>query len=733
MLRTHHQLALAALAAGALTLLWLAGAMRSFDLPLGDLLLRLTRPGAADEAPVAAVVIDDESLDHFGGLPWPRARLAEVVERVFAAGARAVVLDLILADPGDQASDLALAQALARGEHVLAASLRPDGGWLLPGERFGGPRRAAHAEAEIGPDGVVRSILATKQRAGRALPALSLAAARVLRPQIPIVPGELLRPDFRLPPDRVPRRNAAAVLAPVGRTPDGRTPEGRTPATDLGFLDGRLVFVGLSASGAGDRFVVPTRRQRPTPGVLIHASAAASILAGGLLRPLGTAGVTMLCLLLAGAAQIARSRTGSLKLSHMLAILAALLAAAAATLALARLQLPLATLAAAFGLSALLREVIESGLARRETGQLLRGLVAESSDGEGSVPEPRGASGRLELARELQTRLIRDRNLRRALLDALEDGVVRWDGKGEPVLANAAALRLWGGPPGFDEATTGSEAGGVHRRGGRELKVATRRLEGGHLGVIRDVTAERELESRRREMQRMVSHELKTPLAAIGSFGSMLQRYDLTGEELERLAGLIRGESDRLLDMVTTYLDLERLGGGEEEQAELDLGELAGERLEILEAAAGRRGQSLKLARRGAATVTGDRQLLARVIDNLAGNALKYSPPGSAVEIEVREVGRWIELEVRDEGPGIPPEALPRIFERFYRVPGSGSAGSGLGLALVREIAEWHGGCVEVDSEPGAGSAFRVRLPARGTGGPDPGRPDPGRPDPGKR
>jgi signal transduction histidine kinase len=107
---------------------------------------------------------------------------------------------------------------------------------------------------------------------------------------------------------------------------------------------------------------------------------------------------------------------------------------------------------------------------------------------------------------------------------------------------------------------------------------------------------------------------------------------------------------------------------------------------------------------------------LARVLDNLVGNALKHTPEGTRVSLEVVSDGDRVALRVRDDGPGIPPEALPRLFERFYRVPGSGGTGSGLGLAMVREIAEWHGGCVKVESEPGAGSTFTVELPASGDG-----------------
>jgi signal transduction histidine kinase len=743
-------LLLTAVAGGGVAALSLAGILRPFDLPAGDLLLRLRAAvGSHDPAdsPVAAVVLDDASLDAFGPLPWPRERLAAVIRAIHRHGARAVAVDLVLNEPGTPEGDAALAAALDRRPSVLAAALRTDGGWLLPLQRFDGTDRAAHAEAELGPDGVVRTILATKQRRGLALPAVSLAAARLLRPELAITPGMPLQPDFRLAPSRVPRVAALELLATPGSIDSGRG----NP------LAGRLVFVGTTATAASDQFLVPTW-SRPAPGVLIHASAAASLVRDGLVRLPTPLTLVAACLALSALAQAGRGRAGRLRLAHFLALAIGLAVAGAAALLLVGLRLPLVTLGAAFGASALLREAAESTLAQRDTGRLLRRLLAEErTDGPsrapgGDEPRPRGATGRLELAREIQERVIRDRNLRRALLDSLEDGVIQWSADGRAVLANAAARRLWGEePPPLEEILSAvsaerhparSEAeteGATFAHGGRELHLLLRPLEEGDtLGVLRDVTAERELESRRREMQRMVSHELKTPLASIASFGGMLERYELSDEELARVAGLIRGESERLLRMVTTFLDLERIGSGRwaGEREPVDLAALARERREVLQAAAEERGIELTLGSVGGpdgdCRVSGDRELLGRVIDNLVGNAIKYSPAGGRVDVRicraVSDSAEVVELAVSDQGPGIPPEAREHLFERFYRVPRTGRTsgasgpqsapenlpepgGSGLGLALVREIAEWHGGCVTLESEVGRGSVFTVRIP----------------------
>jgi signal transduction histidine kinase len=100
------------------------------------------------------------------------------------------------------------------------------------------------------------------------------------------------------------------------------------------------------------------------------------------------------------------------------------------------------------------------------------------------------------------------------------------------------------------------------------------------------------------------------------------------------------------------------------------------------------------------------------VVDNLVGNAVTYTDRGDTVEVDLRREGDELRLSVRDHGPGIPEASRGRIFERFYRAPGSDAAGSGLGLALVKEVVTWHGGCITVDSEIGCGSCFTATLPA---------------------
>jgi len=693
-----------ALSSTAVTgMLWIIGWVPAMDRVSGDALLRASSLGIRVEDEVAAVLIDDAAVARYGPLPWPRGRLSNVIDTVREAGAGAIAVDLLLAEPGTADGDLALAHAVAAGPTTLAAAIDSNGAWLLPLPAFGGGLAAAHAYGEVGPDGVVRTIAATKQAGGLSLPALSLAAARLLRPGIAVAAGTELRPGFRPAPQDLPVFSAASAL------------EGTLPAADI---SGRLVFIGVSATGGGDQFVVPTGPgHAPVPGVLAHASAAASILEGLLLHRLGPLWSVMAAFSLALGVQLLRDRRGAFDLLRFSLLIAGVGVVAMLALRGALVLVPVAALIVTMVISALLRETVESRLAHREAGRLLQAMLAHS-DVSKPGPVPRTARARLDAIRTVQRRVLTEDATRKALLAGMTEGVVLWGPGGDVLESNPAAERLWGHVPMVEEVLCGidrADGGPVqHRRGPYELSVVVTDLEANRLGIIRDVTAERTLERRRRDMQRLVSHELKTPLASIAGFGETLERYQLSKDELAKVAGMIRGEAGRLQDMVTVFLDLERLGAGhwDGEASSVDLAALVEARLEILAAAAGSRGLSIVERIQTGSRVVGVPALLDRVVDNLVGNAITYSKPGQHIEVEVRNEGDTTILAVRDHGPGIPEESLARIFDRFYRVPGSGGSGAGLGLALVKDVVDWHGGCMTIESEPGVGSVFTVCLPS---------------------
>jgi signal transduction histidine kinase len=677
---------------------WAVGWLPPMERAAGDILLRASASGDDSRAPVVAILIDDESVQRYGPLPWSRDRLADLVATSTDSGARGVALDLILSEPTDAKTDQKLAEALTDIPVAMAAAFDRDGSWLLPNESFGGATNAAHAYGEVGPDGVVRTIAATKQGNGLSLPALSLAAARFLRPELAVEPGASLRPEFRPAPQHIPTLSAASVL-------DG--------SYDPKEIAEQVVFVGISATGAGDQFVVPTGpRHAPVPGVLAHASVTASIFRGRLLRVPGWGWSLVAALLLTLGIQWTRDRRGAFDLVPFTAIAFGTVGLAMIAVRFGLLLLPVTWLLTATVVSALLREASESWTTRKESGLLLKSLLDHV--GGMAFPVPRTASGRLEALRRLQEKVLDEDATRMALLADMAEGVILWDRDGNQVLANPAVELLWGELPSFAEIVReeASTEPIVLTRGARDLAVGVTDLGRGHLAILRDITAERALERRRQEMQRLVSHELKTPLSSIAGFGENLERYELDADEQRRVASLIRGEAQRLQEMVTVFLDLERLGGGHWDGAteSVDLGRLVMSRIEVLAAAA----QAKRVAI--VPTITNDCRtqavpaLLDRVVDNLVGNAIKYTDAGDEIEVTVHCSGGEVCLAVRDHGPGIPKDAQAHVFDRFYRVPGGGENGAGLGLALVREVVNWHKGCITIDSEIGAGSEFTVSL-----------------------
>lgn len=212
------------------------------------------------------------------------------------------------------------------------------------------------------------------------------------------------------------------------------------------------------------------------------------------------------------------------------------------------------------------------------------------------------------------------------------------------------------------------------------------------------------------------SHELRTPLTVMrGELESLAQDGALDRETRESLGSVLE-EVDRLAKIVENLLALSRLDAGEPpaEWVSFDLAELAATTAEQMSLLAEDKRVSVTCRSQGAVTVEGDRARLKQVVVNLLDNAIKYTPSGGRVSLEVRPEHGYAVLEVSDNGPGIPPDALAHVFKRFYRVDGSRSreqGGAGLGLSIVKSICTAHGALVEVMSTPGEGSTFRIRQP----------------------
>jgi heavy metal sensor kinase len=215
------------------------------------------------------------------------------------------------------------------------------------------------------------------------------------------------------------------------------------------------------------------------------------------------------------------------------------------------------------------------------------------------------------------------------------------------------------------------------------------------------------------------SHELRTPLTILqAELENLAQDPGASPAFADRIGSLLE-ETARLSKIVEQLLALSRLDAGEarKETLQVDLAALAAGTADQMALLAEDRKITLTHSSSGEVLVVGDRAKLKQVIVNLLDNAITYTPSGGTVRIEATESGVWSILEVADSGIGISAEAVPHVFERFFRADPARPRhpdGAGLGLAIVRSICTAHGGQVEVESTPGKGSRFRIRLPRPG-------------------
>ncbi|MFO0951233.1 MAG: ATP-binding protein [Isosphaeraceae bacterium] len=218
------------------------------------------------------------------------------------------------------------------------------------------------------------------------------------------------------------------------------------------------------------------------------------------------------------------------------------------------------------------------------------------------------------------------------------------------------------------------------------------------------------------------AHELKTPVANIRSEAEVTLLSPRPPDEYQRALRSIVEETTRLGRLADRLLVLSRADAGATgETRPVRLDEVVRDAADAAREAARRGGIDLRVEALPAAVVEADPDALRQVFDNLLDNAVKYTPGGGRIAVRGRRAGGNAVVEVADTGEGIPPEALPRVFDRFYRADPSRSrrtGGVGLGLSIARAVAERQGGAVEAESVPGAGSTFRVTLPARAETGP---------------
>jgi signal transduction histidine kinase len=371
---------------------------------------------------------------------------------------------------------------------------------------------------------------------------------------------------------------------------------------------------------------------------------------------------------------------------------------------------------------------------------------------------PRSLAWKLRAVDDLTMQLLSRMSFIDRILSSMGEGVLVADLTGRIVFANREAVELFGcgenqmigvyfdefllergrlDPLQLREAVTGAVDGGgaqlefeipsVEPRyyslllsaltadGGTRWHFAPRAI--GVVALISDITRRVELDRMKTETLQLVSHELRTPLTSIRGLSDVLLKFPVGADEANEMLQIINAEAVRLGETINRYLDLTRLESGAQplHLTSISCDELIAGCIRDVSVFAAERGIKLYADICPSLPVLrADAQLLAQAVNNLLSNAIKYSPPATEVVITAEREPAGVTISVQDQGLGIPEEARQRIFEKFYRLERDSTSnivGTGLGLPLVKEIVERHGGRITFESDPAIGSTFTIHLP----------------------
>jgi CHASE2 domain-containing sensor protein/signal transduction histidine kinase len=725
-----------------------------------DMVLRLNPPPATQR--VLIVAIDNRSQAEIGRWPWNRETHARLLDQLTASKAAAVGYDVLFPEAADPASDAALAQALARnGRTVLASYIEVPGPNGSPALRVPPvpllaleARGTGHVTTRPDRDGVVRGIDRLSDREGQrdlhmgeALAALATGKRGLLlgprpSPEAPVYARARDLIPFAGPSGTYPQFSFVDVL------------EGRVPS-DL--IAGRVVLVGATAAGMGDRFSTPMSGTLETmAGVELHANYVDSLLADRMIKPVPPFVWLLFSLLPVWMLMMSLLFLGPrINLWLGVALGLGVFLVTLVSLALFRVWLPPAMALIAVGLIYPLWGWRRLDLASRYMVAELKGLRSEPEMLPRQRAEVQGDPVEKQIV--LMHEAIRDvRDLRRFVaqsLDSLPDAAIVTDLDGQVMIANDAADALFAhrlaGPligrplpelfraldadprlpdPRAVELLAAMRAQEVPPDGGYETRLAdgtsleirvafftdAERRPLGWIARFADITQLRASERQREDALRLLTHDMRAPqasiLAVLESEGSKVPP-DLA-RRLERYA-------HQTLSLADDFVHLARAESGRFVVETFNLSEAMLDAVDDLwPLADAKRIRIVSDVPEDEAMVTGDRALLTRAITNLLGNAIKYSDERTTVEARIRLEGRDVVCEIADQGRGIAPEDLGKLFEPFRRLappegtPAAAAApGAGLGLAFVKAVVERHRGRVTASSEEGRGSVFGMRLP----------------------
>lgn len=712
---------LAILACSCLIVWWAAASDATHRLDVNLLDYAAAKRAAPPDDATLIVAIDDRSVQALGRWPWDRRVTAQLIDRLTVAGARAIVLDILLAEPSNPGSDLALQQAITRsGKVALAHSFtqaenRQSGiDPLLPMAPFADHALAVgHVGLNPDADGTVRNVPVTIRDGDTIYPHLQLALMQSLNEAEPAADGSLdeafvpLRPagSYRVVP-------AASLIA--GEVPDS-------------FVRGRVVMVGATAAGLGDRHPVSTFAGSMMPGVEIQANLRDALRRGEFIRPLSQAWWLMgswlvLVILFIGFWRLrpSMSLVLSLVLAGLLIVGSVLLATFAGWWFAPGPAL--AAIVAAYPLWGWRRLAAVSDFLDKEAKR----LSPASGPGTQGQSANAAAGGFDNVAKQVSRLkyLVEDIAERRQFLttviEAAPDAICVFGSDNRLRLMNQRARAVFGENQGeVAYVDLVDSVGGVLLHDGRELKLddgsvfavaASRSADEAAAGGLRiiafsDITEMRRAEEERRHMLEFLSHDMRSPQVAIlGLAGKN------AGSSLEERLQRIGGHARRTLKLADDFVQLSRLAEVPLVLEDTDLVMLAEEAIDRAWFAAREKGVRLVQALPDEPVYRRvDGHVLSRALDNLIGNAIRYTPKDGAVTLRVTADGRDVHISVADEGPGLPAERRADPFRRFGSRDKAGSGGAGLGLSFVRAAVEKHGAAIVSDSSA-KGTVFTITF-----------------------
>lgn len=703
-----------------------SGVTQRIDNQMFDSLSPFARAPMPDE--IALVAIDDRSLAAIGAWPWPRRRHAQLLDRLDAAGARIVVIDILFLEPSSRVDDAALEGALLRSGNVLlphtfaaransAAGIDP----LYPLPQFmAAAAGIGHVVAEPDADGILRRfdlVFATdagefEHLALKALPPLGDDTAR-----------------------RSERRSALIPFHPEGSIVKHSASEVMAGAVLPEFFAGKTVLIGATAQGLGDRYSVAAGDVALMTGIETQANLLSALMTDSAIDPWDAAwqnalAAVALIALFASFWQLA-PRYG---LYAALVLIAFLLAISAALLVVGNIWLPSAPAIIMIALAYPL-------WSWRRLGHVSRYLDSEALRMMGNAGPLAGQKSMEYLAAQVERisgliHAVEDSLAYvRQVIEAAPDAMIVLDDQGNVQMLNGKAELLFPdwhkqGEKSLSElfqfgrVSVEDEGRELITEDDRTFLIARSRLdakspEAGdrslakgaaahNIFALREITDLRRLDQERGQMLEFLSHDMRTPQVAIIG----LTRRPAGVPEKHDTMVRIRAQAERTLKLADDFVQLARLEISQLHFEDSDIGALieeACDRAYVLAAAKRIRVDQHLPAEPRFADV--DASLIARMLDNLIGNAVKYSPENTVVDVSLgASTAGGLQITVSDHGAGMPKARIKDPFARFGAHSSDAGPSAGLGLALVKKVVDAHGGIIEVVSRQGAGTRFTITL-----------------------